>query len=38
MMLTSYIGVNIDSNLSFDKHFSSICSKVNKTIISCKKI
>ena len=37
-MLTSYIGVNIDSNLSFDKHISSICSKVNKTIISCKKI
>ena len=32
------LGVNIDSKLSFDKHISSICSKVNKTIISCIKI
>ena len=32
------VGVNIDSKLSFDKHISSICSKVNKKIISCKKI
>ena len=26
------LGVNIDSKLSFDKHISSICSKVNKQL------
>ncbi|XP_044170569.1 uncharacterized protein LOC122954585 [Acropora millepora] len=26
------VGVNIDSKLSFDKHISSICSKVNKQL------
>ena len=31
-MLTSYIGVNIDSKLSFEKHISSFCGKVNKQL------
>ena len=32
------LGVNIDSKLSFNKHISSICSKLGQqTIISCKK-